>query len=307
MKKIGLKTYGRKGYFDLPPEYSQFDSARIVIIPWGLEKTTSFGKGTVCGPEAILNASHQVELYDVDRRAEIFREAGGIATLKTNVKNSKSHTRLLEELEEIIGEVLRFKKFPLIIGGEHSLTLAPVRALRKKWGSKLCVLHFDAHSDLRPEYKGDPYSHASAMHLLLPYVKKIVSAGIRDMGSEELPVVKKYKSKINIFWWRKDCYPIRNNLEKCGERICHLLKGNPVYVSFDVDALDPAIIGSSTGTPELGGFLLDEVLDIFESTLPHCNIVGADFVEHSPIRGHHAPDYAIAKLIYKFLGIIFLK
>ena len=293
-----------KNFFDIPSEFSDIAKARVVFVPWGLEKTTSYAKGTAGAPQALLQASHQVELFDDDFDQETYKAVGGIATLFSKPALVKaSHVSSIRNLENVISKILRLKKLPLIIGGEHSLTLGPIRAFHGMYGKKLAILHFDAHADLRPSYGGDALSHASAMHMVLPYISRLVSFGVRNVSEEERSVIRRNASKIHMFRWRKDLYPIRRNFRDVAKKAARLLKNKAVYVSFDVDVLDPAVIGSSTGTPEPGGFSFDETLDIFENILPHVNVVGADFVEYRPISGQHAPDFAVAKLMYKFLGI----
>lgn len=293
-----------KNFFDIPPKFSYVKKAKAVFIPWGLEKTTSYMKGTAKAPQALLQASQQVELFDEDLNKETYKAVGGIATLFTGIDLSKiGHAASIKNLENVVRKILHLKKFPIVVGGEHSLTLGPIRAFHQVYGKKLSILHFDAHADLRLSYEGEVLSHASAMHMVLPYVTRIVSLGIRNISLEERQVVKRNASQIHIFYWRRDIYPKRHNLEGVIKETIKLLKNKAVYVSFDVDVLDLAVIGSSTGTPEPGGFSFDEVLDIFENILPRVNVVGADFVEHRPIKGQHAPDFAIAKLMYKFLGL----
>lgn len=300
--------------FLAPPADSLRDGARVVVIPFGLEKTTSYGKGTRNGPAAIIRASHDVEYLDEETGEEPYRK--GIITLEEPVVliAAMGHEEAIEYLYALVSGVatgeypgvdaLKKSAFPLILGGEHSLTVGAVKALHDLHGP-IHILHFDAHSDFRPAYGGSKFSHACAMTLCLPYAAQIVSVGIRSHAKEAREVVERHHEKIRIFWERRD---IRRRgsvgIPWVAESLIELLQGKKVYLTFDVDVLDGATIGSSTGTPEPGGLSYNEVLDIWYRVLPHVELVGADFVELSPIAGQHAPDFAVARLVYKLIGYV---
>lgn len=291
---------GKKGFLGLNECFS-FDTARIIIIPFGFEGTVTYGKGTAKGPAAIIAASHEVELYDEDLLCEPYK--AGICTIKEPAMG-KSYSASMKWLEKNVSSVIDAGKFPIVLGGEHSITPAAVKAASKKH-KDLIILHFDAHSDLREEFEGKSYSHACAMHSCLPFVSRIISVGIRNVSAEELPVIEANKEKISIFYGRKDL--AKRGIESVIQDVKKLVAGKNVYLTFDIDVLDPSVIGSSTGTPEPGGICYNDVIDFFEALIPQCNVVGADFVELAPIKGQHSPDFAIAKIIQKFIAYRFMK
>lgn len=307
-----LSTMGSEGFLALP-DHCDLESSRVVIVPFGLERTTSYAKGTERGPAALIAASHQVELFLFDEYSvetsgmPVAPYLKGIATLEEPREKFKkmSHEGALDYLGKITSRILARDKFPLILGGEHSISVGAVSEISKKYGGKISILHFDAHSDFRDGYEGTEYSHACAMTLCLPYAEQIVSVGIRSHAPEAQEVVERHQEKIHIFWERRD---IRRRgaqgIAWVAESLIELLKGKAVYLTFDVDVLDSGTIGSSTGTPEPGGLSYNEVLDLWDRVLPHVHLVGADFVEHRPVEGRHAPDFAVARLVYKLIGDI---
>ena len=269
---------------------------KVIIIPFGLEKTVSYGKGTRNGPKEIIKASHQVELYDEDLKCEPYKKIG-IKTLKP-FKIDKDIKKALKKISEINKEILDKKIFPMTFGGEHSITPGCINPFVKKF-KKLCILHFDAHADLRNSYNGQKFSHASAIRRCLDHRNvSVISFGIRNISKAEIPFLKKNKSKIEIFW-AKD--KLKWNLSKFKK----LIKNKDVYITFDVDGLDSSIM-PATGTPEPGGLLWDETLNILKIAAKNSNIVGADINELSPIRGFNSYNFLVAKLAYKILSYKFL-
>ena len=291
---------------DVPSE------ARIVVIPFGLEKTTSYAKGTAQGPTAIVAASHQIELYNEETQQETYRV--GVTTLcePRAQLDSFEHGAALVYLEHLVRRAVNGtypgfgapakSMFPIILGGEHSLTVGAVKALHDLYGP-ISILHFDAHTDLRSSYEGSELSHACAMTLCLPYVERIVSVGIRSHNKDAQQVIERQpKNKVHILWDRADIR--RRGIPICSQIIWNLLMGKRVYCTFDVDVFTPALIGSSTGTPEPGGLDYNDVLDIWADVFPRVDLIGGDFVEHRPIEGLHAPDFTVARLVYKFMGYV---
>ena len=269
---------------------------KVIIIPFGLEKTVSYGKGTRNGPKEIIKASHQVELYDEDLKCEPYKKIG-IKTLKP-FKIDKDIKKALKKISEINKKILDKKIFPMTFGGEHSITPGCINPFVKKF-RKLCILHFDAHADLRNSYNGQKFSHASAIRRCLDHRNvSVISFGIRNISKAEIPFLKKNKSKIEIFW-AKD--KLKWNLSKFKK----LIKNKDVYITFDVDGLDSSIM-PATGTPEPGGLLWDETLNILKIAAKNSNIVGADINELSPIRGFNSYNFLVAKLAYKILSYKFL-
>ena len=276
---------------------NKFDfKEKVVVVPFGLEKTVSYGGGTKNGPKEIIKASHQVELYDEELNCEPYKKIG-IKTLKP-FKIDKDIKIALNKMSKINQEILDQKLFPMTFGGEHSITPGCIAPFTKKF-KNICLLHFDAHSDLRERYNGEKFSHASAIKRCLDYPNvSLISFGIRNISKSEIPFLKKNSSRINIFW-AKD--KNKWNLNK----FKNLIKNKTVYLTFDVDGLDSSIM-PATGTPEPGGLLWDETLNIIKIAAKNSKIVGADINELSPIKGFNSYNFLVAKLAYKILSYKFL-
>ena len=269
---------------------------KVVVVPFGLEKTVSYGGGTRNGPKEIIKASHQVELYDEELHCEPYKKIG-IKTLKS-FKINKNIKKALKKMSDVNEEILNRKLFPITFGGEHSITPGCIAPFVKKH-KKICLLHFDAHADLRESYNGEKFSHASAIKRCLDHKNvSVISFGIRNISECEIPFLKKNSSRINIFW-AKD--KNKWNLKKFKQ----MIKNKIVYLTFDVDGLDSSIM-PATGTPEPGGLLWDETLDIIRIAAKNSNIVGADINELSPIKGFNSYNFLVAKLAYKILSYKFL-
>ena len=284
----------KKGFLGIDNKFNFKE--KVVVVPFGLEKTVSYGRGTKNGPKEIIKASHQVELYDEELNCEPYRKIG-IKTLKF-FKIDKDIKKALKKITDINKDLLAKKLFPITLGGEHSITPGCIIPFVKKY-KKMCILHFDAHADLRENYNGEKFSHASAMKRCLDYKNvSIISFGIRNISQEEIPFLKKNKSRINIFWAKDKA---KWDLKK----FKRLIKNKTVYLSFDVDGLDPSIM-PATGTPEPGGLLWDEALNIIKIATKNSNIVGADVNELAPIKGFNSYNFLVAKLVYKILSLKFL-
>ena len=284
----------KKGFLGIDNKFSI--NEKVVIVPFGLEKTVTYGKGTKNGPKEIIKASHQVELYDEDLNCEPHKKIG-IKTLKP-FKIHKDIKRALDQISNINKKILHKKLFSMTLGGEHSITPGCIRPFSKKY-KKLCLLHFDAHADLRESYNGEKFSHASAIKRCLDFENvSIISFGIRNISSEEVSFLKKNSHRINIFWAKDKKKWNLNKFKK-------LIKNKIVYLTFDVDALDSSIM-PATGTPEPGGLLWDETLDILKIAFKNSKIVGADINELSPIKGFNSYNFLVAKLVYKILSYKFL-
>ena len=269
---------------------------KVVIVPFGLEKTVSYGGGTKKGPKEIIKASHQVELYDEELNCEPYKKIG-IKTLKP-FKIDKNIKKALNKMSKINQEILDKKLFPMTFGGEHSITSGCIAPFTKKY-KNVCLLHFDAHADLREKYNGDKFSHASAIRRCLDYPNvSVISFGIRNISKNEIPFLKKNSSRINIFWAKDKNKWNLNRFKK-------LIKNKTVYLTFDVDGLDSSIM-PATGTPEPGGLLWDETLNIIRIAAKNSKIVGADINELSPIKGFNSYNFLVAKLAYKILAYKFL-
>ena len=269
---------------------------KVIVVPFGLEKTVSYGGGTRNGPKEIIKASHQVELYDEELNCEPFKKIG-IKTLKP-FKIEKNVKKALSVMSKINQDILEKKLFPMTLGGEHSITPGCIAPFTKKF-KNICLLHFDAHADLRDSYNGEKFSHASAIRRCLDYPNvSVISFGIRNISKEEIPFLKRNSKRIKIFW-AKD----KNKWDL--NKFKRLIKNKDVYITFDVDGLDSGIM-PATGTPEPGGLFWDETLSILKIAAKNSNIVGADLNELSPIKGFNSYNFLAAKLVYKILSYKFL-
>ena len=269
---------------------------KVVVVPFGLEKTVSYGGGTKNGPKEIIKASHQVELYDEELNCEPYKKIG-IKTLKP-FKIDKNIKKALNQMSKINQEILDKNLFPITFGGEHSITPGCIDPFTKKF-KDICLLHFDAHADLRESYNGEKFSHASAIRRCLDYSNiSVISFGIRNISQSEIPFLKKNSSRIDIFWAKDKSKWNLNKFKK-------LIKNKTVYLTFDVDGLDSSIM-PATGTPEPGGLLWDETLNIIKIATKNSKIVGADINELAPIKGFNSYNFLVAKLAYKILSYKFL-
>ena len=269
---------------------------KVVIVPFGLEKTVSYGSGTKNGPKEIIKASHQVELYDEELNCEPYKKIG-IKTYKP-FKIDKNINKALKKMSKINEQILNKRLFPMTFGGEHSITPGCIAPFARKF-KNICLLHFDAHADLRESYNGEKFSHASAIRRCLDFQNiSVISFGIRNISESEIPFLKKNSSRIKIFWAKDKSKWNLNKFKK-------LIKNKTVYITFDVDGLDSSIM-PATGTPEPGGLLWDETLNILRIASKNSNIVGADINELSPIKGFNSYNFLVAKLAYKILSYKFL-
>ena len=284
----------KNGFLGIDNDFSFKE--KVVVVPFGLEKTVSYDSGTRNGPKEIIKASHQVELYDEELHCEPYKKIG-IKTLKP-FKINKNIKKALKKMSDVNEEILNRKLFPITFGGEHSITPGCIAPFVKKH-KKICLLHFDAHADLRESYNGEKFSHASAIKRCLDHKNvSVISFGIRNISESEIPFLKKNSYRISIFW-AKD--KNKWNLKKFKQ----MIKNKIVYLTFDVDGLDSSIM-PATGTPEPGGLLWDETLDIIRIAAKNSNIVGADINELSPIKGFNSYNFLVAKLAYKILSYKFL-
>ena len=284
----------KQGFLGIDNKFNFKEKA--IVVPFGLEKTVSYGGGTKNGPKEIIKASHQVELYDEELKCEPYKKIG-IKTLKP-FKINKNINKAINQIAEVNKKILDNKLFPITLGGEHSITPGCIKPFVKKY-KKLTLLHFDAHADLRESYAGEKFSHASAIKRCLDHNNvSVVSFGIRNISAEEIPILNRNKKRINIYW-AKD--KKKWNLKKFKNQI----KNKDVYITFDVDGLDSSIM-PATGTPEPGGIFWDEALEIIKIACKNSRIVGADVNELSPIKGFNSYNFLVAKLVYKILAYKYL-
>ena len=289
---------GSKSFLDPDRlDCEQPDAARAVVIPFGLEASVSYGGGTANGPDAILKASHQLELYDEQFGCEPYLDYG-VAALKSVVPE-KPLKAALDQLSDIVGDVLAAQKFPLILGGEHSLTPGAIRPFADRF-QNLVILQFDAHADLRDGYLGEYYSHASAMRrcLDLPGVS-VVSVGIRAISTAEVVYADANPDRVHLHYAKDQAdWDVSN--------IVAPLQGRPVYVTFDIDAFDSAVM-PATGTPTPGGLGFWQAMDILRAAGDVATLVGGDVVELAPIPGFHGCDYLAAQVAYKIMSTALAK
>jgi agmatinase len=272
------------------PVMKSFDDSRVVILPVPVERTTSYGAGTRSGPREILEASSHMELWDEETGADVHDV--GIFTLPAMELPFGELEPLMEEVRRVAAEVLARDKFLVALGGEHSITPPLVAAAAARYPG-LTVLQIDAHADLRRSYMGTRDNHACAMRRSLDYVTSLTQVGIRSMSTEEAEAAPGLDTKIFYdFNMRQDPNWIERAVDTLGD--------GPVYVTIDVDGMDPAIM-PSTGTPEPGGLSWYEILALLRTTMKRRNVVACDVVELSPIPGLLAPNFLCAKLIYKML------
>jgi len=279
----------------LGSDNKSFGKDLVVVVPFGLEKTVSYGNGTSRGPAEIIKASYQVELFDEDLNKEPYKSIG-IKTLKP-FPIKKNIVDALKQIENINKILIDKKKFPLVLGGEHSLTPGAIRPFVKKFG-KLCLLHFDAHADLRNSYNGNKFSHASAIRRCLDNSNvSVVSFGIRNISSSEIPFLKKNNKRIKIFWAKDKSKWNLNHIK-------NILRNKKVYLTFDVDGFASSIM-PATGATEPGGLFWDETIRIIKIAAQFSDIVGADINELSPIKGFDSYNFLAAKLAYKIIAYSF--
>lgn len=269
---------------------NDWDKAKVAVLPVPYDSTASYGTGQRWGPSAIIQASRQLELYDIESGAD-FSQTLGFFTLSELTCSKRDPALVVRAVEESVAQILHEGRFPLILGGEHSITPGAVKAAQASH-KDLCVLHIDAHADMRPEYEGTPYNHACSMARCRE-ICPVVSVGVRSYSEEERGAVEGPLRNV-IF----DASPL---LPRRIEQILGRLPGQHIYISIDVDAFDPSFM-PAVGTPEPGGLDWQGVLALLCRVGAKKKIVGADVVELAPIPGTPASDFACAKLAYKLCG-----
>lgn len=284
-------------YYGVPDEYASSENARVAIVPVPYEATVSYGHGTSTAPAAILEASQQVELFDDELWIEPYKVGIHTAPAVIMPTVTGETEQPFNQLREAITPLIEFNKFPIIIGGEHSLTLGSVKACIDRYPD-LSILQIDAHADCRDQYEGNPYSHASVSYHLYKALPQplITQVGIRNISIGEVEWMEHEKPNINIFWARhQDKWNFTD--------IINTLSDN-VYLTIDIDGLDSSIM-PATGTPEPGGMTWYQTMELIKQLCVKKNVVCADVVEFSPIPTFHAPSFLVAKLIYKLIGYRF--
>jgi agmatinase len=261
----------------------------IIMVPVPYDETSTWMKGADKGPDAIMEASPNLEFYDVETSTEVHKK--GIHTINPIIEN-KSPESLVNAVYDKTLHLLRGKKFPVIIGGNHTVSIGSIKAF-SEYFKNFSVLQLDAHSDLREEYEGSKFNHACAMARVREFAP-LVQVGIRSMWVEELPFVKKKK-----IFYAHELYYDKKLYKKAVERL-----SRNVYITIDLDVFDPSLM-PSTGTPEPGGPDYYELMHFLRDVAKKRNIVGFDVVELCPSPHNKTPDFIAAKVIYQLLSYIF--
>jgi agmatinase len=294
-----MKTYGAKrNFLAIDEKHSSLESSKIAILPAPYEHTVSYGGGTRRGPRGILDASAYVEFYDDEFDRELCFDAG-IATIRELDLEGVVDRQALDLIQSTVAELIRAGKFVVTLGGEHTISTAPILAHLEAYPG-MSLLHFDAHSDLRDSYEGSKYSHASFAARVAERLSpdRISQVGIRAQCREEAEFIR--GRGVKTFY----ASAIRRGVhgEEWQRSVVETL-GDEVYITFDVDYFDPAIM-PSTGTPEPDGFFYPETLDLLRLIrLSGRRIIGFDVVELAPVKGVSHPDLLAARLVYKMLNI----
>lgn len=270
----------------------KYSNAKIVVLPVPYDSTTSYRTGARDGPRAIITASRHVELYNEELGADI--SDMGICTLEELEPDIDTAEGMMKRIAKEVGNILDDKKIPLLIGGEHSISIGAQMAIAKK-EKEFSVLHFDAHSDSRLEYMGSKYSHACVTARAREICGSCFSVGVRSV---EIEGAQKHGKEM---LFRKDMHKMA--IDEIVEHVCKNTR-KKIYLTIDVDVLDSSIM-PSTGTPEPDGLTFYELSSILRGVLQRKEIIGMDFTELSPIGGMVGPDFLVAKLIYLSLGYAF--
>ncbi len=278
-------------FLALPEELSKLKNSKFVLLPVPYEESTTFVKGTKYGPRALIYASHEIELFDSELGFEPCEK--GICTLDELEPLVSDPEKMTKRIQDVAEKLLEKEKIVVSIGGEHTITVGLVQAFKRKY-QNLSVLQLDAHADLRDSYQGSKYSHACVMRRTRE-ICNYVGVGIRSISSDELSFAK--KKGVKLFFAHNITFDL-----SFFDKVLELLSED-VYLSFDLDFLDPSVM-PSVGTPEPGGFGWYETLQILKRLCQTKNVVGFDLSELSPISGNVAPNFLAAKLVYKIIGYI---
>src|SRR5258708_27580779 len=274
-------------------EFSSFDTSRILVWPIAYEGTVSYGGGTGQGAQAIIDASRNMELYDDETDAEVYRL--GIHTLEES-SSIDPPERMMNSLFDRAKELVSSDKFVAMIGGEHSVSAPVIRAHAEKYPN-LSVLQIDAHADLRDTYDGTPHSHASIMARVVKDLRlPAVECGIRSISAEEARALDSLPTRI---FWARDIVGRSDWWDDAVEGLTE-----NVYLTIDIDGLDPSLV-AQTGTPEPGGLGWYETIGLIRTLAKKRNIVGMDLTEYSYVEGFDASAFLCAKLVYKTLSFVF--
>jgi len=278
-------------YAGIPPEYGTSEKSKVVLLPVPYDGTSTWGKGADKGPEAFLEASENMELYDIETDSEVYRQG---VYLADPLEGFDSPDDMVQSVHKTVKDYIKRNKLVTMVGGEHSISIGAIRAFNECF-EDLTVLQIDAHADLRKEYEGSRYNHACAVYEANENTN-LIQVGIRSMDHAETLVM----DRDNVFFAHEmvtDDFWMDAALD---------LMTDNVYITFDLDAFDPSIL-PSTGTPEPGGLLWYETLDFLKRVFAEKEVVGFDIVELCPDPKERSSDFLAAKLYYKMLSYKFLK
>ncbi|WP_028890630.1 agmatinase [Tenacibaculum sp. 47A_GOM-205m] len=279
----------KRNYAGIPDQYAKLETAKVVLIPVPYDGTSTWQKGADKGPEAFLNASENMELYDIETNSEVYKEGVYLAPAVTE---NTSPEAMVEAVHATTKKYINKNKFVTLFGGEHSISIGTIRAFNECFNN-LTVLHIDAHADLRKEYEGTKCNHACAVYEA-SQTTNLVQVGIRSMDITEKSSMNMEKvffahdMAVNEYWM---------------DDVIDQLTGN-VFITFDLDAIDPSLL-PSTGTPEPGGLFYYETLEFLKKVFTERNVVGFDIVELCPNENEKSSDFLAAKLYYKMLSYKF--
>ena len=279
----------KRNYAGIPDQYAKLETAKVVLIPVPYDGTSTWQKGADKGPEAFLNASENMELYDIETDSEVYKEGVYLAPAVTE---NTSPEAMVEAVHATTKKYINKNKFVTLFGGEHSISIGTIRAFNECFNN-LTVLHIDAHADLRKEYEGTKCNHACAVYEA-SQTTNLVQVGIRSMDITEKSSMNMEKvffahdMAVNEYWM---------------DDVIDQLTGN-VFITFDLDAIDPSLL-PSTGTPEPGGLFYYETLEFLKKVFTERNVVGFDIVELCPNENEKSSDFLAAKLYYKMLSYKF--
>ncbi len=279
-----------KNYAGIPDEFAQLEKSKVVLIPVPYDGTSTWGKGADKGPEALLEASENMELYDIETDTEVYQQGVYVAEAVAELSSPEA---MVGSVHKRTKEYIKRNKFVTLVGGEHSISIGSIRAFNECFDN-LTVLHIDAHADLRESYDGTPYNHACAVYEASQSTN-LVQVGIRSMDAIEMTLMDTEKTffaheMVADEYWM--------------DKVVELLTDN-VFITFDLDALDPSIL-PSTGTPEPGGLLWYETLEFLKQVFEEKNVVGFDLVELCPNEHDRSSNFLAAKLYYKMLSYKFM-
>ena len=299
---VGWEGY-QTNFLGLEEPWCHPDHAGVYVLPAPYEHTSSYMPGSDQGPSAIIEASHQVEFYDEVLRYEPFREWGGIATTTPLDLAGKVDQQAVEAIEGFVGPHVGTGRLVVTLTGEHTGALGAIRAHAKRYPD-LCVVQIDAHGDLRHAYQGNPYSHASVMARVADDGLPLVQVGIRSICPEEIERINS-TDRISTFFAAQLLDPSGPDEGKAARWVPEIVKAcrGPVYLTFDCDGLDASLI-PALGTPEPGGLGWYDTLNLVTALANGPGILGMDISEIAPIEGFVAPQFCIARLIYRILGRI---